>query len=142
MIECKKCGSTETVKNGMVRGKQRYLCKQCGCHFVEGDQRENKDSHFLKILCKLFQALGIKNYRTIGKYLNRDTALIFRWMNEDSFKHKCRCPDYSTECYDVNRLFEEIKQAGVENGNPMFIADNIIDDDLYVAVIVQRRDKR
>lgn len=114
MIECKKCGSTETVKSGMVRRKQRYLCKQCGCHFVEGDQRENKDSHFLKILCKLFQALGIKNYRTIGKYLNRDTALIFRWMNKDSFKHKCRCPDYSTECYDVNRLFEEIKQAGVE----------------------------
>ena len=141
MIECKRCGSDETVKNGTVRGKQRYLCKQCGCHFVEGDQRENKDSHFLKTLCKLFQALGIKNYRTIGKYLKRDTALIFRWMNEESFKHKCRYPDYSTECYDVNRLFEEIKQSGMENGNPMFIADNIIDD-LYVAVIVQRRDKR
>ena len=38
-------------------------------------------------------------------------------------------------------LIEEIKVGGVENGNPMFIADNIIDD-LYVAVIVQRSDKR
>ena len=38
-------------------------------------------------------------------------------------------------------LIEEIKLGGVENGNPMFIADNIIDD-LYVAVIVQRCDKR
>lgn len=59
----------------------------------------------------------------------------------ERFEYKCR-QDYSTECYDINSLFEEIRQAGVENGNPMFFADNIIDDDLYIAVIVQRREKR
>ncbi len=142
MIECKRCGSTETVKNGMVRGTQRYLCKQCGYHFVYGDQRENKDSHFLKTLCKLFQALGIKNYRTIGQYMNRDTSLIHRWMNEESFKHKCRYDDFSTECYNAYKLFEELEKGGVKKSeNPLFIADNVIDG-LYVAVIVQRRKKR
>lgn len=85
--------------------------------------------------------LGSKQYKTIGEFLNRDTSLIHRWMNEELFNHKCRCPDYSTECYNANRLFEELKNDGIENGNPLFIADNIIDD-LYVAVIVQRRKKR
>lgn len=141
MIECKRCASGETVKSGTVRGKQRYLCKQCGCHFVEGDQRENKNSYLFKILCELFQILGVRQYRTVGKYLERDTSLIHRWMNMERFEYKHR-QDYSTECYDINSLFEEIRQAGVENGNPMFFADNIIDDDLYIAVIVQRREKR
>lgn len=141
MIECKRCGSTKTVKSGTVRGKQRYLCKQCGLHFVEGDQRENENSNFLKTLCTLFQMLGTMQYRTIGEYLKRDTSLIFRWMNKEELIPECRYPDYSTECYSIDKLFEEIKLGGVENGNPMFIADNIIDD-LYVAVIVQRRDKR
>ena len=27
---CKRCGSEEQVKNGLMRGQQRYLCKGCG----------------------------------------------------------------------------------------------------------------
>ena len=141
MIQCKRCGSAKTVKNGTVRGKQRYLCKQCGFHFVEGDQRGYDDALFLKTLCKLFQALGSKKYSTIERYLKRDKAQIFRWMNEETFDHKCRCPDYSTECYSMSRLFRKMEQSGIDNGEPLFLAENKIND-LYVAVIVQRRDKK
>ena len=28
---CKKCGSSNAVKSGVVAGKQRYQCKECGC---------------------------------------------------------------------------------------------------------------
>lgn len=141
MIKCKRCGSDKTVKNGFIRGKQRYWCKQCGFHFVEGDQRGYDDALLLKNICKLFQALGTEKYKTIAKYLKRDPAQIFRWMHEETYDHKCRCLDYSTECYSVNGLFEELKYSNVDNGNPMFIAENIIND-LYVAVIVQRREKQ
>lgn len=141
MVECKRCGSTETVKNGIVRGKQRYLCKQCGYHFVEGDQRENKNSYLLKILCKLFRILGAGQCRTIGAYLKRDTSLIHRWMNETSFEYKQRWKGYAYEFKDIYGVFEEIKQGGVANGKPILTADNVIDD-LYVAIIVQQRDKR
>ncbi len=39
MVKCKKCKSENIVKNGKVRGKQRYLCKDCRYNFVEGDAR-------------------------------------------------------------------------------------------------------
>ena len=42
MISCKKCGSEKYVKNGKVRGQQRYLCKACGCNYIEGDRRTNE----------------------------------------------------------------------------------------------------
>ena len=33
-LRCKRCGSEEHVKNGRMRGKQRYLCKACGLSFT------------------------------------------------------------------------------------------------------------
>lgn len=141
MAECKRCGSTETVKNGVVRGKQRYLCKRCCYHFIEGDQRENKNSYLLKTLCKLFRILGVGQCRTIGVYLKRDASLIHRWMDETSFEYKQRWKNYAHEFKDIYGVFEEIKQGGVANGKPILMADNVIDD-LYVAIIVQPRDKR
>ena len=41
MIECKRCKSTNIVRNGFSNNKQRYLCKECGYTFVEGDRRTN-----------------------------------------------------------------------------------------------------
>jgi transposase len=38
-IICKKCGSSHCVKNGYIRGNQRYKCKNCGCNFKLGDSR-------------------------------------------------------------------------------------------------------
>ena len=39
MIEekkCPKCGKKEKVKNGFMKGKQRYKCKCCGCNYTGG----------------------------------------------------------------------------------------------------------
>jgi transposase-like protein len=33
-IICKRCQATEYVKNGMVRGLQRYRCRKCFCNFT------------------------------------------------------------------------------------------------------------
>jgi transposase len=34
-LRCKECGSEEHVKNGFMRGKQRYRCKACGLNFTD-----------------------------------------------------------------------------------------------------------
>lgn len=141
MVECKRCGSDKTVKNGTVREKQRYLCKQCGYHFVEGDEREINNTFVLKTLCTLFRILGAGNYKVIGDYLHRETSQICRWMNRtpDNFK---RWRGHSTrEVSNFNRLLEDLEISEVINGKDMLLIDNAIDD-LYIAVIVQRREKR
>ena len=38
-LRCKRCGSQEQVKNGLMRGKQRYLCKGCGLNFTDTPAR-------------------------------------------------------------------------------------------------------
>ena len=141
MTECKRCGGAQIVKSGMIREKQRYLCKQCGYHFVEGDERENNNTFLLKTLCTLFRILGAKNLKVLKEYLKRDTSQICRWMNKapDNFK---RWRGHSTrEARSYKELFKYLKESEVENGKRMLLIDNAIGD-LYVAVIIQQRENR
>src|SRR5215210_2503683 len=34
-LGCKRCGGEEHVKNGLMRGRQRYLCKGCALNFTD-----------------------------------------------------------------------------------------------------------
>lgn len=36
-VRCKDCGSTRLYRHGIVRGHQRYKCRDCGLTFMEGD---------------------------------------------------------------------------------------------------------
>ena len=38
-VHCKRCGSVAFVKNGVVRGHQRYRCRDCGCNFTDTPRR-------------------------------------------------------------------------------------------------------
>ena len=33
-LRCKRCGSAERIKNGFMRGKQRYRCQACGLNYT------------------------------------------------------------------------------------------------------------
>ena len=38
-LRCKGCGGEEHIKNGFMRGKQRYRCKACGLNFTDTPPR-------------------------------------------------------------------------------------------------------
>jgi transposase-like protein len=86
MVECKNCRSARIVKSGLVRGKQRYKCKECGVHFVEGDARTSDKITALKALCVVLYSLGKGSYNMLGKIFGRNRSLIYRWIREAGFR--------------------------------------------------------
>ena len=38
-MHCPKCQSTQKVKCGFVKDKQRYKCKECGCQYTRSTPR-------------------------------------------------------------------------------------------------------
>ena len=58
MATCKRCGCERSVKNGKVRGKVRYKCKECGLNFVEGDGRVNESLVVKKALAVILYSLS------------------------------------------------------------------------------------
>jgi transposase len=61
-LRCKRCGSEEHVKNGLMRGQQRYLCKDCGLNFTDTPARGKPLA--LKAAAVLLYVSGLSMNRT------------------------------------------------------------------------------
>ena len=104
MPMCKKCGSTEAVKNGIVGNRQRYKCKNCGCNYREGDERTNEKIEAKKALCVLLYAMAKGSYRMLGRILGIDHTLVYRWIR--SFGEGLSEPEVTGEITQIE--FDEM----------------------------------
>jgi transposase len=76
-LRCKGCGSTEQVKNGFMRGKQRYRCKNCGLNFPDTPPRGMPLA--LKATAVLLYVSGLSMNR-IAKLLGVSTPTLQAWI--------------------------------------------------------------
>ncbi len=82
MIICKHCGCESKVKNGIVRGKQRYRCKECRKVYCERDEREKYSMHKkLKVIKMYLESVGI---RAISRLEDVPAPLIIKWIRKFS----------------------------------------------------------
>ena len=86
MATCKRCGCERSVKNGKVRGKVRYKCKECGLNFVEGDGRVNESLVVKKALAVILYSLSKASFNMLGKIFGHSPSLLYRWIVEEMAK--------------------------------------------------------
>jgi len=82
MLNCKRCGSERLTKNGMVRGKLRHKCKDCGLNFVEGDRRVKDSLAAKKALAVILYSVGKASFGMLGKLFGHSRSLMYRWITE------------------------------------------------------------
>jgi len=80
MIECKKCGDNGFVKNGRIRGLQRYRCKSCGNNQVAGDKRVKYDNKTRYLALSMY--LNNMGFRSIGRVLQVPFQLVHKWVKK------------------------------------------------------------
>ncbi len=78
-LRCKGCGGEEHVKNGLMRGKQRYRCKACGLNFTDTPARGMPLA--LKATAVLLYVSGLSMNRT-AKLLGVSTPTIQAWIEQ------------------------------------------------------------
>lgn len=78
MESCKFCFSDKFVKNGFVRGKQRYKCKHCFKSQVFGDERIKYPDYLKQVAITMYvNNCGI---RRIGAILNIPFQYVSNWV--------------------------------------------------------------
>src|SRR5215217_884082 len=76
---CKRCGSEEQVKNGFMKGLQRYRCKACGLNFTETPPR-GIPLH-IRLTAVLLYVSGLSMNRT-AKLLGVSTPSVMTWIEQ------------------------------------------------------------
>src|SRR3954453_21818372 len=88
-LRCKGCGDEEHVKNGFMRGKQRYRCKACGLNFTDTPPRGMPLRG--KVTAVLLYLSGLSMNRT-AKVLGGATPSVMTW-NEQFAKAYAQKPE-------------------------------------------------
>ncbi len=76
-LRCKGCGSEEHVKNGFMRGKQRYRCKGCGLNFTDTPPRGMPLP--VKVTAVLLHVSGLSMNRT-AKLVGVSVSSVQDWI--------------------------------------------------------------
>jgi transposase len=78
-LRCKRCGGEEHVRNGRMRGHQRYLCKSCGLNVTDTPPRGKPLA--LQVAAVLLYVSGLSMNRT-AKLLGVSTPTIQAWLEQ------------------------------------------------------------
>ena len=77
-IICSKCGENSYYKSGKANGKQRYKCKECGCHFTMKDRREKYSTKQRLAAVTLFRK-GL-SLRSIAEVIGANNVIVLYWI--------------------------------------------------------------
>ena len=77
-LRCKRCGDASFVKNGMVRGQQRYRGKACGLNFTNTPAPGKPAA--MKALAVLLYAMGNASQSMIARLLGVSHVAVYKWI--------------------------------------------------------------
>ena len=83
-IICKRCHASDYVKNGNVRGLQRYRCKQCGYNFTATPPRGKPAA--MKALALLLYGMANVSFCSIARLLGVSDVTVLKWVRAEAGK--------------------------------------------------------
>ena len=114
-LRCKRCGSEEHVKNGFMKGLQRYRCKACGLNFTDTPPRGMPLR--VKVEAVLLYLSGLSMNRT-AKLLGVSTPSVMAWIEQfaEVFAQKPE-PEGRAVVVELDEMWHFLKKSGTSSGS-------------------------
>ena len=102
MTKCKKCNHTKLVKDGFMKGSQRYKCTSCNYRSIYSQKGYfAPDSIKRKVLHLYLEGLG---FRSIGRLLNYSHVSIYNWIKAFGKKLKTIASKSETKEVEIDEM--------------------------------------
>jgi transposase len=114
-LRCKRCGSEEHVKNGLMRGKQRYRCKACGLDFTDTPPRGMPLR--IEVTAVLLRLSGLSMNRT-AKLLGVSTPSVMAWIEQfaEAYAQKPE-PEGRAVVVELDEMWHFLKKSPANSGS-------------------------
>lgn len=77
-MNCPKCKSINSVKDGIVRERQRYKCKHCNYRYTVEIKSSSKPQDIKRLALEMYlEGLG---FRSIGRILKVSHVSVYNWI--------------------------------------------------------------
>ena len=140
MIQFKECQSDTIVKNGIVREKQRYKCKSCGCNFIIGDSRINPATELKRHTCVLFYSLGKASFRFLARLFDVSPTTTYNWVRQTAESFGEPVVDENIKEIEIDEMWHFLQSKKTKNGlsRPWIVTQGELSPGLSVVVMLQR----
>ena len=114
-LRCKRCGGEEHIKNGFMRGKQRYRCKACGLNFTDTPPRGLPLA--LKATAVLLYVSGLSMNRT-AKLLGVSTPSVQAWIEQFAQAYAQKpAPEGRALVIELDEMWHYLKKSRASSGS-------------------------
>jgi transposase len=109
------CGGEERVKNGFMRGKQRYRCKACGLNFTDTPPRGMPLQ--VRATAVLLYVSGLSMNR-IAKLLGVSTPSVMAWIERFAKDHAPKPePEGRALVIELDEMWHYLKKSRTSSGS-------------------------
>jgi transposase len=114
-LRCKRCGGEEYVKNGFMRGAQRYRCKACGLNLTDTPPRGMPLR--VKVTAVLLYLSGLSMNRT-AKLLGVSTPSVMTWIEQFAEVYAQKpAPEGRAVVVELDEMWHYLKKSRTSSGS-------------------------
>lgn len=84
MKTCPNCSSDRNIKSGIIKGRQRYKCKDCNYYFTVDKIGKKIDDYYVNKALQLY--LEGLTYREIERILGISHVSVMNWVKKYQIK--------------------------------------------------------
>ena len=101
-MDCPRCNSGDYRKAGIVKGRQRYACKECQYHYTVLARSGEKPLETRQLALDMYlEGLGI---RAIGRLLKVSHTAVFGWVKKAGAKVELPISDAPVEVAELDEM--------------------------------------
>src|SRR3954447_21828952 len=114
-LRCKRCGAEEYVKNGFMKGLQRYRCEACGLNFTDTPPRGMPLR--IEVTAVLLYLSGLSMNRT-AKLLGVSTPSVQAWIERfaEVYAQKPE-PEGRAVVVELDEMWHFLKKSRTSSGS-------------------------
>ena len=122
ILACPKCQDNHIVKSGVIKGRQRYLCKKCSYFFTVNKIGKKIDNYYVTKALQLY--LEGLSFREIERIIGVSHVTVSKWIKEFNIKKPSQADYHPTyKIFNHLELIEYLKNKEKLSGAGMIITE-------------------
>jgi transposase-like protein len=120
-MDCPKCKNSHHVKDGIIRGKQRYKCKTCHYRYTVKRKSDVKTASIRKLALELhLEGLG---FRSIGRILQISYGTVYSWVKQWSVSASFPRSEHPAKSVNLQELKAYIESKNMSGSHGLLLID-------------------
>ncbi len=120
-MTCPKCKNQDLRKDGKVKSKQRFYCRNCQYHFTV-EKKTTAASELVKKNALLLYLEGL-GFRSIGRFLNISHVSVYKWIKQFGERLEPLKSEQQIKVVELDELHTYISQKKTIAGYGLLLID-------------------